>query len=159
MRSIWQVVCLSVLSYVLLAVGSTTRAEENNSVTKTVTINENGKKVTVSETDKGITVSTTEMVNGKEKKVDVKAASASELKRKNPTAFRQYEKAMNGNSAIANANGGNLNGKDFNFALNGNGDAKAMMKEQIQKMIQENAGNPQLKSLLEEMLQKINEAK
>jgi hypothetical protein len=96
-------------------------------------------------TDAGITVTTTETVDGKEKKNVVKARNVQELKKQSPEAYRLYKSRMDPAQGQAGA-GGNAGGSD----------AQEMLREQLRKQIEDNAGNPQMKAMLEQMLREMD---
>ena len=115
-----------------------TNASENRSVSVT----DNGRKVSITQNKTGITVT----MNGKR----VRAKNAAELKKKFPDAFKMYEKHMGGadnqqaTGGVAAAGGGN-----------GPSDATILLREELTKMRDEHADQPQLKSLIEKMLRNV----
>ena len=113
---------------------------------RTATFTEDGKTVTIAESPSGISVSVTEMVDGVEKKTLVKAANAEELARMNPELHRLYREqfgAGRGNAAP--------------FGGVGGPNAKQLLHDQLRKQIEDNAGNPQMKMMLEKLLKQIDQ--
>lgn len=68
-----------------------------SSVSRSVSFTENGRKISVSENEQGISVS----VNGRA----VRAANSAQLQRKNPEAYRLYEKHLGSESGRSRASG------------------------------------------------------
>ena len=102
----------------------------DSSQNRSVSVVENGKKISIIENKNGIIVS----VNGKR----VRAKNAAELKRKFPDAFRLYEKHLE------EANG-----------FNAQPDATALLRKELRRFRDENANNPQLRNLIERMMQNV----
>ena len=68
----------------------------NNSVSRSVSVHVNGKTVLITESsESGVSVTIKETVDGTEKSVTVTAADAEDLARKNPEAFRLYQRHLN----------------------------------------------------------------
>jgi hypothetical protein len=113
---------------------------------RSTSFTEGGKKVHITEsTDSGITVTITETVNGKEKKYVVTARNAQELEKQDPEAYRLYNSRMDSVPGGASASGGA-----------GGADARDILREQLRKQIGDNAGNPQMKAMLEQMLRELD---
>lgn len=121
---------------------------------RSISVNENGQGVTIEESsDAGITVTITENVDGREQKTVVQAANAAELKKKNPKAHRLYQK--HAGMARAAAGGGAAGGAGPG-AVGPGGDAKQLLRDQLRKMIEENADNPQIQSMLQRALRDLD---
>ena len=110
------------------------QSETKSSEERRIEVNENGKKVSITENKKGITVS----VNGKR----VRAKNVAELKKKSPDAYRLYEKHV---QAAKGAK-----------APQGAPDAQELLRADLIKLRDENADNPQIKNLVEKMLQDLD---
>ena len=94
---------------------------------RSISVIENGNNVSITEDKNGIIVS----VNGKR----VRAKDVAELKNKFPDTFKLYEK----HTRAATGH-------------NGKSDATTLLREELGKLRDANADNPQLKDLIEEML-------
>jgi hypothetical protein len=92
---------------------------------------DNGRKVSIAENPTGITVS----VNGN----IIRAGNANELKKRNLDAFNLYEKHLAPPKARQEAP-----------------NAKDLLREELNKMRDENANNPALRGLFEKMLQEVD---
>ena len=99
------------------------------SANRKVEFNDNGRKVSISENSTGITVS----VDGR----IVEAANPEELNKKDVQAFQLYEKVF----GLANLNGVSPIS------------ASELQRKQLEGLRKKHAGNPQIKSLIERMLQ------
>jgi len=126
--------------------GSSGGSRSGGGGSRSTSFTEDGKKVTITESAaSGITVTTIETVAGKDKKKVVKARNAQELEKQSPEAYRLYKSRLDPAQGPAGA-GGNAGGSD----------AREMLREQIRKQIEDNAGNPQLKAMLEQMLGELD---
>lgn len=125
------------------SVSSEARSSSHGYASRSISLNENGRHISITEDSSGITVTTNETADGRQKKAEVKAANARELKQKNPEAYRLYE------SHLGQAQG--------RAGARGNTDARELLRNQLRKEIKDNAENPQMKALLEKMLGKLDE--
>ena len=91
---------------------------------------ENGKKVSISENENGITVG----VDGQK----IQAQNLSELRMKSPEAYGLYQQHFAGPGG-----------------MNRGVDAKSLLQDELRKMKNENAGNPQIQRLIEEMMRNV----
>lgn len=124
------------------------RSGSSGGTNRSVSFSENGKSVTITESsDSGITVTTTEMIAGKEKKTVVKAANPEQLQKRNPEAYRLYKSHMDNAQGAAGVDQGGEAGP---------GDARGMLREQLREQVKQNAGNPQMKAMLEKMLRDLD---
>jgi hypothetical protein len=129
--------------------GSGGRSSSSGGKSRSVSFNENGKAVTITEgNDSGITVTISEKIAGKDKKTVVKAANPQQLQKKNAEAYRLYQSHIDGAQGAAGAGQG---------GAAGSGDAKAMLREQLREQVKQNAGNPQMKEMLEKMLRDLDQ--
>lgn len=103
---------------------------EDSTQSRNVSLTENGKKISITQNKAGITVS----VNGKR----VRAKNATELKKKSPEAFKMYEKHLGASNGRSHTNPP---------------DAQTLMQEQLRKMLEQNADNPQVRKLIERMME------
>ena len=87
---------------------------------------QDGKKVSITENKRGIIVS----VGGKR----VRAKNPAELKKKYPDAYRLYNQHLGNDSVRAGS------------------DSATLLKEQLRRM-RDNADNPQMRNVIEQMLQ------
>ena len=97
---------------------------------RSVSVIDNGKKISITQNKTGITVS----VNGKR----VRAKNVAELKKKFPDAFKVYEKHLGG------TDGGALQS-----------DATSLLQEELGRLRDENADNPQLRNLIDGMIRNV----
>lgn len=98
---------------------------------RSVSVIDNGKKISITQNETGIIVS----VNGRQ----VRARNVAELKRKFPDAFRMYEKHL-----------GKMNGR-----VDQPSDATVLLREELDKLRDENADNPQLRDLIDRMMNSV----
>ena len=113
--------------------GFSSRSGESSStgMNRTATFTNDGKTVTIAESPSGISVSVTAMVDGVEKKTEVKAANAEELARVNPELYRLYREQFGAGQGNAAPFGGV-----------GGPNAKQLLHDQLWKQIEDNAGIP-----------------
>ncbi len=113
--------------------GDASHFESNSSDrSRSVTVMDNGKKVSIHENKAGgITVS----VNGKR----VRAKNAADLHRRSPEAFRLYEKHLAKPERRHDTP-----------------DAKSLLRDKLFEMHKENADNPQIRNLIERMLESVD---
>ena len=116
-------------------VGGGGNFSEESMQSRTISTVDNGKRISIRETKTGITVS----VNGKR----IKAKNAKDLKKKSPEAFRMYEKYLGGNPLMK-----------MNLQP-GKSKAQIMMEQQLQRLLDQNAGNPQMREIIERMLENL----
>jgi hypothetical protein len=109
------------------------------SSSRSVSISENGKQITITENDRGITV----RANGRA----MRARNAAELARRSPEAFRLYNEHFANAAPAMQAGAGPANGNK----------AQDMLRDQINQMRGEHAGNAQLQGLFDQMLQQIDQ--
>ena len=102
---------------------------------RTISTVDNGKRISIRETKMGITVS----INGKR----IKAKNAKDLKKKSPEAFEMYDKYLGGNPLMK-----------MNLQP-GKSNAQIMMEQQLQRLLDQNAGNPQMREIIERMLENL----
>jgi len=107
-----------------------------------VSVSENGRWISITEDDSGVTVTTLEAVRGKQEKTVVQAVNAQELEQKDPAAYRLYLQHVGG-AADAPGQGQNR--------------ASEALGAQLRKQLKDNAGNPQMRELMEKMLRKLDE--
>lgn len=117
-----------------LTSGSTrSRQGSNNrstsSASRSVSVSENGKNISVAEDKNGIRVAMDGRV--------VRATDADKLKQADPEAYRLYDKYLGSPNASSNS------GQS----------ASDLLRSELQKMRDANAGNPQLQKLIEQALQ------
>ena len=116
--------------------GGQVRGNSGGSSNRSVSFSENGKTVSINESDEsGITITVTEEVDGIEKKDVVKAASVDELRKKHPKAFELYKKHTSGPATS---------------------DANSQLRDHIERLQKENAGDPQLQGVFDLMLRELN---
>ncbi len=133
----------------LLGEGAAVEAGADDANSRSISVSKNGKTVTITENNEtGITVTLTENIGGKEVQSVVRAANAEELKRKNPVAFRLYQQYASAKDVGGGGVGGGVGGV-------GGVDAKAGLREELLKMAEENAGNPQMQVLIQRMLRDL----
>lgn len=109
--------------------GSQKQSGSSSSKNRSITVLEDGRKISITENDSGITVS----INGR----TVRAKNAARLKKKSPYAYKMYEKHL----------GDHANGNES--------ESTKLLRDNLNKLRDENADNPQLKSLIEMMLQNV----
>lgn len=112
--------------------GSDPESSSSSDQKRSISVVENGRKIVITEDDKGITVSS----RGKR----VRAKDAAELKQKSPEAFGLYARHLQKADAID---------------VNAQPDANAFMRAELIKLREQNAGNPQLRSVIENMLREV----
>ena len=145
----------------------------NTSVNRSVSFKKDGKRVSITENANGITVS----IDGK----SVKARNAAELEKLSPEAYRLYKERIEATSAKATikgsadasssatsqsnsqeksnkgsvSRGGATGGGGASSSGNGQSDSSKLLKENLNQLRNENANNPQLRNLLDKMLQNV----
>ena len=103
-----------------------------SSQARSVSVMENGKTITISENKAGITVA----VNGQR----VRAKNAADLRAKYPGAYKLYLKHL-----------GATNGRvDLP-------DAETLLQQELRKLRDNNANNPQLRALLDNMMRSVGQ--
>ena len=107
--------------------GSNSRS--SSSTSRSVSVSENGKNISVTEDKTGIRVS----IDGRV----TKATDASKLKQAHPEAYRLYDKYL----GTANA------------GINSGQSASDLLRSELEKMRDANAGNAQLQQLIDQALQ------
>lgn len=116
-------------------VGGGDHFSEESMLSRTISTVDNGKRISITETQTGITVS----VNGKR----ITAKNAKDLKKKSPEAFEMYRKYLGGNPLMKM----NLQPSKSN--------AHIMMEQQLQRLLDQNAGNPQMREIIERILENL----
>tara|TARA_E500000305_G_scaffold106340_1_gene104828 strand:+ start:63 stop:677 length:615 start_codon:yes stop_codon:yes gene_type:complete len=145
----------------------------NTSVNRSVSFKKDGKRVSITENANGITVS----IDGK----SVKASNAAELQRKSPEAYILYKERIGAATAEATikgsgdasssaknqsdsqsnsrqgsfSGGGATGGGGASGSVNGQSDSIKSLKSNLNQLRNENANNPQLRRLLDNMLQNV----
>ena len=107
------------------------QVRNSSSKNRSISLIDNGRKVSIAENRTGITVS----VNGK----IIRARNATELKKRNVDAYNLYEEHLAPPKARQEAP-----------------NATDLLREELNKMRDENANNPALRGLIEKMLQEVN---
>ena len=95
-----------------------------------ISVMDNGNRISITQDKAGIAVA----VNGQL----VRTRNVAELRKNFPDAFRIYEKHAGGKVGHV-----------------GQADATALMREELGKLRDENAGDPQLRALLDTMMQNV----
>lgn len=111
---------------------------------RTTTVTVNDRTITISEDDSGITVTTITRIAGREERSVVHAADAGELRMKDPAAYRLYVEYLGEGRP---SDGGRPKPRR---------NADEMLREQLRRQLDANAGNPQMRALLERMLQELD---
>ena len=110
---------------------------QDSTMNRNVTTVDNGKKISITQNKAGITVS----INGKR----VRAKNPAELKKKSSDAYEMYQKHM-GKSFMGGAN-----------SRTGHPDANTLMQQQLRKMLDDNADNPQVRDMIQRMIENTRE--
>lgn len=125
------------------------QSESSSGQNRSISVMENGEKISITENKSGI------LVSGHGKRV--KAKDAAELKKKSPEAYRIYEKHLGEPAAAgggAVAGGGGRAEAGFN-GNPGSPEATRLLRKELEKLREENAGNPQMRDLIERMMQSV----
>lgn len=102
----------------------------NSAQNRSISIMENGKQISITENESGVTV----FVNGRR----VRTKDVAKLKKRFPESFEVYEKHLGEEQRPV-----------------GDLDANDLMREEVLKLRDQNAGNPQLRSAIERLIENL----